>query len=46
MSEEVQNMNPEESFRRLFWEQQLQAIHAKDNRQVQVSNNICGKVYA
>ena len=34
MSEDVEKMNPEQSFRRLFWEQQLQAIHAKDSRQV------------
>ena len=34
MSNEVRKMNPEQSFRRLFWEQQLQAINAKDARQV------------
>ena len=34
MSEDVEKMNPEQSFRRLFWEQQLQAIRAKDSRQV------------
>ena len=34
MSNDVRKMNPEQSFRRLFWEQQLQAINAKDVRQV------------
>ena len=34
MSDEVRKMNLEQSFRRLFWEQQLQAINAKDLRQV------------
>ena len=32
--DEVRKMNLEQSFRRLFWEQQLQAINAKDLRQV------------
>ena len=33
--DEVRKVNPEQSFRRLlFWEQQLQAINAKDLRQV------------
>ena len=32
--DEVRRVNLEQSFRRLFWEQQLQAINAKDLRQV------------
>lgn len=31
---EIQQKDPEDSFRRLFWEQQLQALKAKDCRQV------------
>ena len=31
---EIQQKYPEDSFRRLFWEQQLQALKAKDCRQV------------
>ena len=34
MSNDIRKMNPEQSFRQLFWEQQLQAINAKDVRQV------------
>ena len=34
MAEEVQKTNAKESFRRIFWEQQLQALHINDRRQV------------
>ena len=34
MSDEVRKANPEESFRRIFWEQQLQALNTNDLRQV------------
>ena len=34
MTEKVQQSHAEDSFRRIFWEQQLQAIHLNDRRQV------------
>lgn len=34
MSDEIRKMNPEQSFRQLFWEQQLQAVNVNNPRQV------------